>query len=119
VKNPNSKERRRLKRRQISYYLPVLDNSTRKIIGHLIDISPIGLLMDSKTAIPANQAFTLRLDFMEEIAGKAFVEFNAQSKWCRPDSIQPYMYNVGFEIKDLASDGLEVIRRIAEKYGAG
>ena len=117
MNTPNQRERRRLERRNVSYYLPVLDNKTRRVIGHLVDISPVGLMMDSKIPVPTNLKYDLHLDFMEEIAGKAYVDFTARSKWCRPDSIQPYLYNAGFDFTNLADEDIEIIKRIAEKYG--
>jgi PilZ domain len=119
MKNPNAKERRRLKRQNISYYLAIKDNQTDKIIGHLVDISPAGLLMDSKVPIQTNDSYDLHLDFMEAIGGKAWLDFTARSIWCHPDPIQPYMYYAGFEITNLGSDDLEIIKRVADKYGAG
>jgi hypothetical protein len=118
VKIPNAQERRRLKRRNITYYLPVMDNDTQKVIGHLVDISPAGLLMDSNKPIQTKMNFHLHLDFMEDIVGKATLEITARSIWCHPDPVQPYMYYAGFEISDLAPDDLEVINIIANKYGA-
>jgi hypothetical protein len=118
VSKPNLIERRKLNRRNVSYYMPVVDNNTRQVIGHLMDISPIGLMMDSKIPIPTNLKYSLRLDLTEDIAGKAILEFVAVSVWCRPDSVQPYMYNAGFHIVDISPADLEVIKRIAEKYGA-
>jgi hypothetical protein len=119
VNKPNTVERRKLIRRNVSYYLPVLDNNTKQVIGHLVDISPIGLMMDSKVPIPTNLRYNLRLDLMEDIAGTAILEFVAVSVWCRPDTIQPYMYNAGFHITDISPTNLEVVKRIAEKYGEG
>jgi hypothetical protein len=110
-------ERRKQNRRNVSFYLPVMDNNTKQVIGHLVDISPIGLMMDSKVPIPTNLKYNLRLDLLEDIAGKAILEFVATSIWCRPDSIQPYMYNAGFHIIDISPADLEVVKRIAEKYG--
>jgi len=111
-------ERRRLKRRNLSYYLPVLDNNSQKVIGHLVDISAVGLMMDSKIPIKVDQRYNLRLDFLEEISGKGSMQFLARCRWCRTDAIQPNLYNAGFEIVSIAPSDLEVIKRIAEKYCA-
>jgi hypothetical protein len=113
----NMAERRRFQRKNVSYYLPVMDNNTAKVIGHLVDISQVGLMMDSKIPIQTNLTFDLRLDFMEDIAGKACLEFKARCKWCRPDKIQPYMYNVGFEIVNISSRDMAVIQAISDRYG--
>ena len=119
MSKPTTIERRKHNRRNVSYYLPVMDNNTKQVIGHLMDISPIGLMMDSKIPIPTNLKYTLHLDLMEDIAGQASLEFVAISIWCRPDSIQPYLYNAGFNIMAISPGDLEVVKRIAEKYGQG
>jgi len=118
MNKPTTQERRKLKRRNLSYYLPVQDNSTQQVLGHLVDITQLGLMIDCKKNIPSGQDYNLHLDFLENIAGKACIEFVARSKWCRPDSIQPFLYNAGFEIIRISPDDSEIIKNIAEKYGA-
>jgi len=117
MSKPTTIERRKIDRRNVSYYLPVMDTTTQQVIGHLIDISPIGLMMDSKIPVPTNLKYNLHMDLMEEIAGHASVEFVATSIWCRPDAIQPFLYNAGFHIVEIAPGDLEVIKQIAKKYG--
>jgi hypothetical protein len=117
MSKPTTIERRKIDRRNVSYYLPVMDTITQQVIGHLIDISPIGLMMDSKIPVPSNLKYYLRMDLMEEIAGQDSVEFAAITIWCRPDAIQPFMYNAGFHIVEIAPGDLEVVKQIAERYG--
>jgi hypothetical protein len=118
MKTPYAQERRKLKRWIISYYLSIVDNKTQQVIGHLVDLSPAGLLMDSKIPIPINQTFYLRLDFMEDINGSASLQITARSIWCRQDEIQPMVYNAGFEISALSAADLETVNLIVKKYGA-
>ena len=119
ISPPTFTERRKMNRRKISYYLPVMDSATKQVIGHLMNLSPTGLTMDSQVPIPPKLKFSLHMDLMEEIAGQASVEFEATSVWCLPDSIQPFLYNAGFRIIDISPADLEVIIQIAEKYGEG
>jgi hypothetical protein len=118
MNKPTTQERRKLKRRNLSYYLPVLDNSTQQVLGHLVDITPLGLMMDCKRNLPSGQDYNLRLNLLENIAGKAFIEFVARCKWCRSDSVQPFLYNAGFEIISISPDDTEIVKNIAKKYGA-
>jgi hypothetical protein len=119
MNKPGLHERRRLDRRNVSYYLPIMDKNTLQIIGHLVDISVTGLMMDSKIPIPTNLNYDFHLDFTEVIGGKTFLEFSVISRWCRHDSIQPHFYNAGFEIRSIAPEDIEVLKSMAEKYGAG
>jgi hypothetical protein len=116
---PTIQDRRRYKRRNLSYYLPIVDNDSQQTLGHLVDISLVGIMIDCKRSIPSGQHFNLRLDLMEGVGEKPEIEFSAQCKWCRADKIQPYLYNAGFEITRISEADREVIRRISEKYGAG
>ncbi len=117
MSKPTSIERRKINRQNVSYYLPVMDTTTQQVIGHLIDISAVGLMMDSKIAVSTNLKYNLHMDLMEEIAGRASVEFVATSIWCRPDPIQPFLYNAGFHITEISPGDMEVVKQIAEKYG--
>jgi hypothetical protein len=111
-------ERRRQQRRNVNFYLPVMDSDTQEVIGHMVDISLVGFMMDSKIPVPTNVMYNLHLDFMENVAGRASLDFTGRSKWCRHDLIQPFLYNAGFEFVNLAPGDLEVFKTIAEKYGA-
>ena len=114
----DAQERRRSKRRNLSYYLPVINDYDQQIFGHLVDISMKGFMLDSKRSIPINQDFNLRLDLTESIANKSIVRFVARSKWCRPDSIQPFIYNVGLEFTSISQSDSEIVRIISERYGS-
>ena len=114
---PTIQERRKYKRRNLSYYLPIIDNDVEQVLGHLVDISLVGIMIDCKRNIPSGQKYNLRLDLMEKVGEKSSVEFSVQCKWCRFDKIQPYLYNAGFEITQISEEDLVVIKSISEKYG--
>ena len=118
MKNPNTQERRKFRRKMLAYYLPVLDNKTQQIIGHLVDISPAGFMIDAKLPVQIRMEYDLRMEFMEAIAGRSSLEFKARNKWCSQNSITPFLYNAGFEITDIAGDSIAVIKRIGEKYAS-
>jgi hypothetical protein len=113
----SGKERRKFERRNLSYYLPIRDSITEQLIGHLVDVSPIGMMIDCKKNIPTNQNYNLRVEFMNNENGKDQIEFVARCRWCHADKIQPYLYNAGFEIVTIAEDDLLTIKNIANKYG--
>ncbi len=113
----SGRERRKFERRTLSYYLPIRDSETELLIGHLVDVSPIGMMIDCKKNLPTNQNYNLRLEFMDNEDGKDQIEFVARCRWCRSDQIQPYLYNAGFEIVTISDEDLQTIKNIAEKYG--
>jgi PilZ domain. len=115
---PSVQERRKSKRRSLTYYMLVLDANSREMLGHLVDITPLGLMMDSQKALPLERDYRLRLDTMPDVADKNYIKFTARTKWCLPDVVEPYLYDVGFSIIDITPHDAEIIRQIAEKYAA-
>ncbi len=112
-------EKRNLKRRAFSYYMQAADNNTQKLIGYLSDISPGGFRLDCKQPLPTEQDYQLRLDLTNEVANKPFMIMAARTKWCRLDELDPFVYNIGFKLVNIAPDDAEIFQRIVERYGSG
>ena len=110
-------EKRKLDRRKFSYYMRVLDATTEKLVGHLVDISANGLKVDSQSSIPLNVDFMIRMDIPVEISNTKFITFAARSKWCKPDRFDPTSYNVGFQIMAIQASARDIFARLFEKYG--
>ena len=118
MEEPSIQERRKLKRRSLAYYMLVLDAKNLETLGHLVDITPLGLMMGSPKALPLENDYRLRLDTAPDVADKSFINFTARTKWCLPDAVEPYLFDIGFSIIGIAKHDAEIIRQIAEKYAA-
>ena len=110
------KDKRKIKRRYLLYYMRIYDAATRQQIGNLVDITPHGIMIVSEKPLPEGHTTRLRMELTNEVADKPYMEFSAHSKWCEPDII-PNMYNTGFEILDLAAEDVEIIHRIIQEFG--
>ena len=110
--------KRKLERRDFTYYMQVKDESTKQIIGYLSDISTGGFKLDCSKKIPAGQDFRLHIELTADIADKTALVFIARSKWCHPDHVDPTSFNVGFEIINMAPSDMLIFQRIFEKYGS-
>lgn len=110
-------DRRHLERKDFSYYMRLVDNDTQDLVGHLVDISSGGFKLDSQSPIPINKDFRLRMDLTSEVADKPAMVFVARSKWCEVDPLDPFIYNVGFQLVNISPVDLEIINRMKEKYG--
>jgi len=110
-------ERRNRERKDFSYYMRLVDNDTQDLIGHLVDISSTGFKLDSQRPIPVNRDFRLRMELTSEVADKPTMTFVARSKWCEIDPLDPFVYNVGFQLINIAPGDLQIIHRLMEKYG--
>lgn len=111
-------DRRRQKRRKFTYYMRVLDANTFQLVGHLSDISPTGIQMDSEKPLPVNANYKLRVDLTPDVANKNFLVLNGRSKWCEMDKLAPNSYNVGFEVNTLSFDDSMIFQRMFEKYAS-
>jgi PilZ domain len=109
-------ERRRIKRNYIMFYTRVFDAPTGKLLGHLVDITPEGMMLISEQQLAANTAFRLKIELTPELDTRSFLEFGARCLWCRQD-INPRFYNSGFQLPGLAPADVAVIERIVEAYG--
>ena len=110
-------ERRNVERKEFSYYMRLIDNDTQELVGHLMDISSGGFKLDSQKPIPVNKDFRLRMDLTSEVANKPSMIFVARSKWCKIDPLDPFVYNVGFQLINISPSDFNIINRMIEKYG--
>ena len=114
----DTSERRKLSRRNFSYYMRVMDEATGKLIGHLSDISIDGFKVDSTQLLPLNADIRLRIDQIGEISNKMCLIFKARTMWCRQDLFDPNMYNVGFKIVDMSPGDHDIFMKMFNTYGA-
>ena len=110
-------ERRTEERRDFSYYMQVIDNGTQETVGHMADISPEGFKLDSQKPLPLNKDFRFRMELTQEVADQSYIVFMARSKWCLVDPLDPFLYNVGFQLINISPSCYEIFSRMMEKYG--
>ena len=96
----------------------LIDSDTQELVGHLVDISSGGFKLDSQTKIPLNKDFRFRMDLTNEVANKPSMVFVARSKWCEVDPLDPFLYNVGFQLISISPGDIEIFNRMMEKYGS-
>lgn len=111
-------ERRTTPRRKFSYYMRVVDDKTEQLVGHLADISPHGFKLDCSQVLPVETDFRLRMDLTSDVSDKPYIIFTARSKWCKPDSMDPFVHNVGFEVINISIMDGKIFQTIVEKYGS-
>jgi hypothetical protein len=96
----------------------VLDEATGKLLGLISDISTGGFKVESSQPLPVNVDFLLRIDQMGELSNKTYMIFTARSKWCRRDTYDPTIYNVGFHIVEMSPSDYDVFVKMFNAYGA-
>ena len=111
-------EHRKNNRRKVNYYMPVVDVNSGEIFGHLNDISPQGLMIDTKHKLTNSSVYHLSMETSADIASTPSIDFKVRVKWSQNDWIQPFIFNVGMEIVEISPQASEVLKNIQEKYGA-
>lgn len=111
-------DKRKIDRRDFTYYMQIKDEATKQVIGYLSDISSGGFKLDCPKEIPPGRDFRMQLDLTAEIADKNSMVFIARSKWVKRDHVDPNTFNVGFEIVNIAPSDMQIFQRMFEKYGS-
>ena len=111
-------DKRKIARRDFTYYVQVTDDLTKQLIGYLTDISTGGFRLDTPKKIAAGQDFRMQIQLTPDIADKNSMVFVARSKWCHQDHVDPNTYNVGFEIINMAPSDMAIFQRMFDKYGS-
>jgi hypothetical protein len=88
------------------------------MLGHMVQVSAIGLQLETIVPIDPQKDVYLRLELTAELADRPFIIFLARSKWCKIDNIQPNLYHVGFAILEIMPEDQQVILNIIKKYGS-
>jgi len=110
-------ERRTTPRRKFSLYLRVMDDDTQAQIGHMVDISPQGLQLETSEQLPVNRDYYLKVELTSELADRPFMVFLAKSIWSKEGRI-PMLFHTGFHIVEIMPDDKEVFLNILKKYGS-
>ena len=111
-------DKRKIARRDFTYYMQVTDDVSKQLIGYLTDISTGGFRLDCPKQIPAGHDFRMQIQLTPEIADKTSMVFIARSRWCHTDHVDPNTYNVGFEIIEMAASDRVIFQRMFDKYGS-
>ena len=110
-------EKRKLQRRNFSYYMRVLNMDTGELIGQITDISTGGFKLESSIPLPVNLDMDLCIDQMSEISPKSFIVFSARTRWCDRDPYDPTVYNVGFQLVDMTPGDYDSFIKMFNAYG--
>lgn len=109
--------KRKLPRRNFSYYMRVLDKHTGDLIGQISDMSTGGFKLESSTPVAVGLTMELCIDQLSEISGKSFIIFTARTRWCERDPYDPTIYNVGFQLVDMTPADYDIFVKMFNSYG--
>jgi len=106
-------EKRIFKRRQMIYYLEVLDRDTDRLIGHIVDITPEGMMVMSESPFEIQKTFAFKIPYKKPSGPKQFLQLTAKSRWCTRE-MHANFYDTGFEMLRLEPAAAEALEYIIE-----
>jgi c-di-GMP-binding flagellar brake protein YcgR len=112
-----TKDKRKLERKNFSYYMRVMNEATGDLVGQLADISSGGFKMESSKPLTLGEEYRLRIDQTGEISHKGYITFTARTRWCQKDPYDPTVYNVGFQILEMTPADFDIFVTMFNSYG--
>jgi len=111
-------EKRRMERRKVTYYLPVTEPGSSRLVGVVVDITPRGFKLDTGEKTPVGQVRRFVINLSDEVAPPSARIFLGCSRWCRADFMDSSSYKVGYEFINVTQDNAKFFTRLYEDYGA-
>lgn len=108
--------RRSTRRRHLIYYLRVWDSDTKKLLGHVVDITTEGLMLISDEPIELNKSFNLEMQWHDDSGETKKICFKAESRWKHKD-VNAAFYDTGFIILNHEEEIFSPIREIIDEFG--
>ena len=114
--NEQSAEQRKFNRHHLIYYLRVYDGVSSRVVGHVVDISPQGIMLITDEPIAVQEEYRLRMRFPGSGSEQEELLFDAVCRWCREDE-NPEFYIAGFQIQDLPDSATSFIQGLIAEFG--
>ena len=110
------RDKRKLKRRHLIYYLHVLERVSGNLIGYLVDISTEGIMIMSENPIEAGTVLELKIMLESEMSAKQYLYFDASVLRC-VKSINGTTYDIGCKLLNLSPEDFREIEMIIDELG--
>jgi len=105
----------REERTHLIYRLRVFNAATGRLLGHMTDITPEGMMLIGEKAVKPKRELSLRMDLPRNVMRDGHLTFTAVSKWCRKDASGDF-YSMGFQIQSISPEGLAVVRTLIRDF---
>ena len=110
------RDKRKLKRRHLIYYLHVQERASGTTIGYLVDISTEGIMIMCENPIAVGTVLELKIMLESEMSAKQYLYFDAKALRCEK-SINGTSYDIGCQFLNLSSEDFREIEMIIDELG--
>ena len=108
--------KRDMKRHYLIYYLRVFNRVNGEVLGHLVDITPKGIMIMRDSPIEVGLNYSLRIRWRNSAGKLQLADFDGVCRWCRPD-VNPDFYGAGFAITSASPEHVEAIQSLIRDLG--
>ena len=102
-------------REVINRYLRVFDVDHDRFMGYLVDITPVGAMLQSREAIEPEKRFKLRLELPEDFGDGREIVLEAESRWEKKEE-NALFHHTGFRFVGMDPNDEPRIRRLIDAY---
>lgn len=113
---PKPSDRRTVKRRHLIFYLRVWEIPSDRLLGHVVDITPEGMMLISEQSIDTGREFELEVRLPDTEGELKPLRFRAICRWSDND-INTAFFDSGLEFLDRSPEDVESVKAIIEAYG--
>jgi hypothetical protein len=109
-------ERRKTPRKQVRYFLSVLNRTTQVQIGLLVDITREGAMIIREAPLAVEKVYPLRILFPEPIDEFHCLDIDGRTTWSEED-IHPGFFATGIKFTEVSEENEHLIRRLINQFG--
>ncbi len=110
------RDKRKLKRRHLIYYLHIQERASGKPVGFLVDISTEGIMIMSEHPIEVGTNLEVKIMLESQMSDKQFLYFDAKVLRCEK-SINGTNYDIGCNLLNLSDEDFREIEIIIDELG--
>ncbi len=104
----NVRDKRKLERHSLVYYIPLHDQKSGQMLAHMVDVNVRGFLASSDKPFLSGSLHRFRMQSEMDFELNDEVEFNAICLWCRQQGAGD-VYDAGFKFINLSPMARQVI----------
>ncbi len=110
------RNKRKLKRRHLIYYLHVHERASGNPIGYVVDISTEGIMIMGEHPIEVGTVLELKILLESEMSAKQYLYFDVSVLRCEK-SINGTTYDIGCKLLKLSPEDFREIEMIIDELG--
>lgn len=84
-------------RNHLVYYLRVFEQDGETLFGHVVDVSPNGMLITGNRPMKEASKYILAIEDTRKVDELETLAFEAECRWCKEDA---GLYDGGFKLTD-------------------